>query len=364
MKTLLFLGLFISNSLFAASIGEFQNEINKQTCLTKLKLELREYKNIPTYYIFTDSDKRPLETIFTDIQKLQDDYFKALSDWRESYNKEAKDLSELSRLISSLDQTNSLTEKLQSLMKEEETLLRLVHTHNNINKERLLILDKALVDCSSNNELIGGLKENLKNFSLRLIQIQNVVAKSQSKRTSLFTAAKKAIKLELETKYAGLVKIDLAELGKRLTSVKLGMDLTSEMDSYYRIMTQKNMSYTKLLYTYLQYEAPLALIREGFAKGEEFRKRIDELTLTADERDVMIKNLELYLAPLTRAFTETLAGGPEKKLARQKVFVAAYKKIAAQLLPTCLPAIAAFENAPSEATYAPVPDNCKKAVVK
>jgi len=364
MKSLFFIGLFISTSLFAASVEEFQNEVSKQACLTKLKLELVEYKNVPTYYLFVESDKRPLESIFTGIQKLQDDYFKALSDWRESYNKEAKDLSELSGLINSLNQENPLTEKLQSLMKEEETLLRLVHTHNIINKERLLILDKALENCSSNNELVSELKENLKNFSLRLMQIQNVVAKSQSKRTLFFTAAKKAIKLELETKYASQVKIDLAELGKRLMSVKRGMDLISEIDAYSRFMAQKKMSYSTLLYTYLQYEAPLALIREGFVKGEEFQKRIDELTLTTDERDILQKNLELYLAPLKRAFTETLAGGPEKKLARQKILAAAYKKIAAQLLPTCLPAIIAFENTPSESTYAPVPDNCKMAVVK
>lgn len=95
MKTLFFLSVILSSSLFAATQADLQAEVETHACLTKLKLELQEYKQVPSYYLKTDSDKRPLESVFTELQNLQEEYFKTLRDWREGYSKEANDLTEL-----------------------------------------------------------------------------------------------------------------------------------------------------------------------------------------------------------------------------------------------------------------------------
>lgn len=350
----------MSLSLFAATEGEFQDALKVQNCLAKFKLEISEYKKIPSYYLQTNEDKRPLEVVFQEIQKMEEDYFKTLNEWRASYNKEAKDLGELGVLISSLDKENPLGTKLSDLLKNEEKLLRLVHLHSMISKERKLALNKGIENCPANVELGAELTKQLDQFITRLEQIKMTVAKSQNKRALLFETSKKAIALELKTKYAQKAQMDLAELGRKLSSLRLAMSLNEEMDNDYRTLAQEKYSYSTLLNIYLQYEAPLKIIRSALAKGEEYKSRINELSLTPEAKAVLEKNLNQYLAPYIRSLNETLAGGPEKKLERQKMMVGEYRKVALQLSASCLPAINEFEKTPSEKAYALIVDTCKK----
>ena len=132
------------------------------------------------------------------------------------------------------------------------------------------------------------------------------------------------------------------------------------MDRYYRTLAQEKNSYSTLLNIYLQYEAPLKIMRGALAKGEEYKNRMNELSLTSEAKAVLEKNLNQYLATYIRALNETLAAGPEKKLEKQRFMASEYKKVAAQLSANCLPAITNFENAPSDNTYALIVDTCKK----
>ncbi len=356
------LSTLMSLSLFAATEGEVQDALRVQNCLAKFKLEISEYKKIPSYYLKTDEDKRPLETVFQEIQKMEEDYFKTLNEWRASYNKEAKDLSELGVLISSLDKESPLATKLNDLLKNEEKLLRLIHLHTLISKERKLALNKGIENCPTNAELALDLIKQLEQFINRLEQIKTTVGKSQNKRALLFETSKKAIALELKTKYAQKAQVDLAELGRKLTSLKLAMDLNEEMDRYFRTFNQTKDSYSTLLNVYLQYEAPLKIIRNALAKGEEYKSRLNELSLTPEAKAVLEKNLNQYLAPYIRSLNETLAGGPEKKLERQKMMANEYRKVALQLSANCQPAIDEFDKYPSEQAYALIVDTCKKGI--
>lgn len=358
-KTILLLSL-ISFNLWATTEADINEALATQNCLAKLKLEVAEYKKIPGYYLKSDDDKRSLESIYKELQGLEEDYFKTLNDWRASYNREVKDLNELGALISSLDGVNPFFVKLRTIAEIEEKLLHLVHLHELINKERRLALNKGTENCLSNEEITSDLIEQLDQFTKRLEEIKTTVSKSQNKRTLLLETSKKAISLELKTKYAQKAQMDLGDLAKKLSSLKLAMSLNDEIDRYYRTLAQEKNSYSTLLNIYLQYEAPLKIMRVAISKGEEFKSRINELALTQDARAALEKSLNQNLAPYTRSLNETLAGGPEKKLEKQKIMAGEYKKVAGRFSANCLPAITDFEKSPSEKTYALIVDTCKK----
>ena len=358
-KVIYFLIAFSLNA-WAATELEVKEALVTQNCFAKLKFELAEYKNIPKYYLKTEGEKRPLDDIYKELQSLEADYFKTLKNWRASYNKEAKDLNELGTLISSLEGENPFVEKLRTILKSEENLLRLVHLHELIAKERKLALNKGGENCSANQEVTKELKTQLKDFSHRLEEIKTTLIRSQNKRSLLLDTSKKAIVLELKTKYAQKAQLDLGDLAKKLSSLKLAMNLNDEMDRYYRTLAQEKNSYSTLLNMYLQYEAPLKIMRGALAKGEEYQNRISELSLTPDAKAVLEKNLNQYQNTINAIFKLTLAKGPEEQLRRQKAAVVRYKDFANQLASNCLSTITDYEKLPSDRAYALIVDTCKK----
>jgi hypothetical protein len=250
------------------------------------------YKRISAIWLTNDTSDFHLQKNFEQLRKQHTRYFEVVDKFVSDNLEVPTNLTDIQAKINFLDSKHDeLARELYDVAFLDETfMVNLARVEIALNQVRGSF-ERAATQCADGikSSLELAIKD-IEAWEKQLGKFRIFINEAKKKRSSLFRMAVNGLKVKLLEKYAATANEKLEDVLSKITGILALDSLYVDLENWwFRAALAKGLG-RGLSNPYLQYEAPLRIIRIDLLEGEKLYKKILATTAPQGPKGVVISN--------------------------------------------------------------------------